>query len=84
MIDKLVKELKSEKKTTARQLTEIKRLNNEIMELEDIVKSKNKKIYDLELDLIKLSKQQVLKGVKQMSSLGNHRQHKERSPIAKD
>lgn len=47
MIDKLVKELRFEKKTTARQLTEIKRLNGEILELEEALKVKNKKIYDL-------------------------------------
>lgn len=64
MIDKLVKELRFEKKTTSRQLAEIKRLNGEIMELEDTLKAKNKKIYDLELSLIRANKQQATISVK--------------------
>ena len=57
MIDKLLKELKFEKKTISRQLAEIKRLNGEIFEMENVIKVKNKKIYELELNLIKIGKQ---------------------------
>ncbi len=80
MIDKLVKELRFEKKTTARQLNEIKRLNGEVLELEEIVKAKNKKIYELELDLIKANKQQALMSAKHAPLPGRNKQYRERSP----
>jgi hypothetical protein len=61
MIDKLLKELKFEKKTAARQLVEIKRLSAELVELENTLKVKNNKIYELELSLIKTGRQQHYK-----------------------
>lgn len=84
MIDKLVKELRFEKKATARQLNEIKRLNGEVLELEEIVKAKNKKIYELELDLINANKQQALMSAKQAPLPGRNKQYRERSPLQKD
>jgi hypothetical protein len=38
MIDKLLKELKYEKRTNAKQLSEIKRLNSEVILLENKIK----------------------------------------------
>jgi chromosome segregation ATPase len=58
MIDKLVKELKYEKRNSAKQITEIKRLNGEVLDLENKIKEKNNKIYELEMNLIKQAKQQ--------------------------
>lgn len=58
MIDKLMKELKYEKRTNTKQLAEIKRLNGEIIMLESKMKEKNNKIYELELAAIKMNKPQ--------------------------
>lgn len=45
MIDKLLKELKYQKKNSTKQVGEIKRLNGEVIELENKIKDKNSKIY---------------------------------------
>lgn len=47
MIDKLLNELKYEKKTSAKHLVEIKRLNSEIILLESKIKERNNKVYEL-------------------------------------
>lgn len=56
MIDKLLKQLKHEKKNGSKQVAQIKRLNGELIELENTLKSKNKKIYELEFNIIKMGK----------------------------
>ncbi len=56
MIKKLLKELSNERKVNSRMNLEIKRLNNEVIELEKKIKTKNDNIYQLEMKIIYIEK----------------------------
>ena len=47
MIDKLMKELKYERRSSSKNIAEIKRLNGEIVALESTIKERNNRIYEL-------------------------------------
>ncbi len=54
MIKKLLKELGHERKVNAKIGFEVKRLNNELLEMERKLKAKNDTIYQLEMKLIQV------------------------------
>lgn len=54
MIKKLLKELGHERKANAKIGFEVKRLNNELLEMERKLKAKNDTIYQLEMKLIQV------------------------------
>jgi hypothetical protein len=54
MIKKLLKELGHERKANSKIGFEVKRLNNELLEMERKLKAKNDTIYQLEMKLIQV------------------------------
>ena len=54
MIKKLLKELGHERKVNSKIGFEVKRLNNELLEMESKLKAKNDTIYQLEMKMIQV------------------------------